>query len=233
MIRLKSDGTAPKPSRGWRLFRRRQCWVPTWRGWLVFITVGALAAFIAGNTIHSFLSVTAPIGSDFLAAEGWMNSDSAKDVVAEFHRGKYSSLYVTGGPLERGEPLSEYKTYAELGAAVLRTLSLPTNAVQAVPAPRVRKDRTFAAALALKEWLTAHGGVPRTLDVVSMDVHARRTRLLYARAFGDQTRIGIIALENPEYDARHWWRSSKGVRVVVDETVAYLSARFFFHPDSG
>ena len=162
-----------------------------------------------------------------------MHDFAAKAVIAEFSRGNYSAMYVTGGPLEMGAPLSEYKNYAQLGAAILEKFGMATNKLQAVPAPEVRKDRTYVSALALKGWLEAHGGVPPSLNVVSVGPHARRTRLLFERAFGSQTQIGIIAVEDPNYDARHWWKSSQGFRTVFDESVAYLYARFLFKPEKG
>ena len=62
------------------------------------------------------------------------------------------------------------------------------------------------------------------------DLHARRTQLLYQKTLGQDVSIGIIAVPNPGYDARHWWRYSEGVEDVVKEGVAYLYARLFFFP---
>jgi len=33
-----------------------------------------------------------------------------------------------------------------------------------------------------------------------------------------------------DYDPERWWRYSAGVRGVIDESVAYIYAKFFFHP---
>lgn len=157
-----------------------------------------------------------------------MDDYALQSVVDIFKEGQYSKLFVTGVPLEKGAPLAEYKTYAELGAAVILQLGLRTNVVQAVPAPDVRKDRTYASALALKEWLAAHGTNISSLTVVSQGAHARRTRLLYEKAFGSDVEIGIISIPSREYDPKRWWTKSAGVREVVDETVAYLYARLIF-----
>ena len=61
-----------------------------------------------------------------------------------------------------------------------------------------------------------------------MGPHARRSRLLYEEALGGEFKIGIIALADRRFDPEHWWRSSEGVRAVVDDTVAYLYARLYF-----
>jgi hypothetical protein len=73
--------------------------------------------------------------------------------------------------------------------------------------------------------------VPVTaLDVFSLGPHSRRTQLLFQEAFGDGIPVGVIAATNPGYDANEWWTSSSGVRTLVGETLAYLYARFLFHP---
>ena len=46
--------------------------------------------------------------------------------------------------------MSEFKTYAELGASVLIKFGLRTNVVQAVPTPNVVQDRTYTSAITLK-----------------------------------------------------------------------------------
>ena len=68
----------------------------------------------------------------------------------------------------------------------------------------------------------------RASDVVTEDVHARRTWLLFQEAFGKGIKVGIIAVPNPDYDADHWWRSSEGFREVIGEAVAYAYAKLLF-----
>jgi hypothetical protein len=62
------------------------------------------------------------------------------------------------------------------------------------------------------------------------DAHARRTRLLFQKALGNDVRVGIISIPNPDYDAKHWWRYSEGVREVIGEGIAYAYAKVFFYP---
>ena len=38
--------------------------------------------------------------------------------------------------------------------------------------------------------------------------------------------LGVIAVPDPDYDARHWWRYSEGVKDVISEGAAYLYAKF-------
>jgi len=210
------------------LLCRRQCLVPTWRGWLALLVAAAAGAFVGVRTVQPFLAVNAPVSGGLLVVEGWMPDFAMKEAIAEFGRNQYSSLFVTGGPLSFGAPLSEYRTYAELGAATIAKLGLGTNVAQPVPAPLVLQDRTFASAVALKHWLRGHGIASAKLNVISKGAHARRTRLLYEKAFGKGSEIGIVAVPDQTYDAKRWWASSEGFRDVIDELVAYVHARLIF-----
>ena len=180
--------------------------------------------------VQPFLAVTAPAPGGVLVVEGWMTNYGLDEVLAETRRTPYAALYVTGGPLERGEPLSEYKTYADLGAACLAKLGASNPSPQAVPAKEAYKDRTYYSAVALRDWLQAHGTLPAKINLVSLGAHSRRSRLLFEKAFGPGVEIGIIAVPDRGYDAEHWWRTSQGFRVVTDELIGYLYARLVFHP---
>jgi hypothetical protein len=63
-----------------------------------------------------------------------------------------------------------------------------------------------------------------------LGAHARRSWLLFEKVLGPTTRVGIIAVEDCDYDPKRWWRASQGVRIVLDELIAYCYARFVFSP---
>jgi len=102
--------------------------------------------------------------------------------------------------------------------------------VQAAPSLVEHKDRTYYSAVALKEWCASHHQALKSFDVVTLGPHARRSWLLFQKAFGSDARIGIIAVEDPAYEPGRWWASSEGFREVVGEGIAYLYARVLFHP---
>jgi hypothetical protein len=211
------------------LFRRRTCAVPTWRGWLALLLLAAATAFAAVRSVYPFLAVSDPVRGGVLVVEGWASDDAMREVIAEFQRGHYSGLYVTGGPLERGALLAEYRTFAELSAATLLRLGFDPKLLHAVPAMEVRKDRTYASALALKQWLREHHVPSEKINIMTQGAHTRRTRLLYEKAFGNESHIGAIAVRDMDFDPRRWWTTSIGFRGVTDEMLAYFYARFFFH----
>ena len=219
-----------RDKRLWGLLRRRQCLVPTWQGWLVLVLVWAALGALAIREIHPFLAVNDPQPGGYLVVEGWAPDYALEQAVAEFRRQHYEKLIVTGGPLVWGAPLSEYKTYADLAAATLVKLGLNTNVVQAVPSKLVRQDRTYAAAISLRDWLVAHHLAASKVHLMTEGPHARRSRLLFQKVLGKDVTVGITAIPLRDYDARHWWRYSAGVRAVIDESVAYVYTSLFFHP---
>jgi hypothetical protein len=211
----------------WKLIRTWTFRGPTWRGALLALAVFAFAGVAVLPAIHPYLAVTDRLQTSVLVVEGWLPDFALQAALDEFHRGGYREIWVTGGPLERGSPLFEHRTHAELGRVILEKLGAPPGVVRAVPAPKVQKDRTFASAVALRKWWRQQPNPAPAFNVLSTDAHARRTRLLFAKAFGDASRIGIIATPDERYDGARWWRSSDGVRTVLSELIAYTYARIF------
>jgi uncharacterized SAM-binding protein YcdF (DUF218 family) len=169
------------------------------------------------------------VNADTLIVEGWVNQYAIRTAVSEFRGGHYERVFTTGGPVAgMGGYTNDYNTSATQAAAQLQAEGLSADLIQAVPARISDRDRTYNAARALRDWLSKHPSSVRAINVLTQDVHARRTRLLFERALGQRTTVGIIAVANPDYDARHWWRYSEGVRDVISEAIAYLYAKFVF-----
>ena len=137
----------------------------------------------------------------------------------------------TGGLVNSGVDLDADDTYARMAADELVRFGAPRGVVQAVPAATTRQDRTYASAVAVRHWLAANHSAVKSLDVVTLGPHARRTRLMYQQALGAGVAVGVIALEDHGYDPDHWWRSSEGFKEVVGETIAYLYAWILFVPE--
>ena len=60
--------------------------------------------------------------------------------------------------------------------------------------------------------------------------HARRSRLMFEKALGKGVTVGVMAIPANDYDERHWWHSSQGVRIIIGEALAYAYARLLFYP---
>jgi hypothetical protein len=191
----------------------------------------AAAALITGMPmIHAFLAVNQPISSEVMVVEGWLPDFALEKAVQIFKSQNYHLMVVTGGPIVASQILVKYQNYAELAAAILEQLGLDKSMMVVIPAPAVIKDRTYASAVAMKNWLTASQPSFKTINLVTLGAHARRSRLLFEQALGPGITVGIIALEDPGYDHRQWWKSSPGVRMTLGELIAYGYARLFFNP---
>jgi uncharacterized SAM-binding protein YcdF (DUF218 family) len=214
------------------LFTRRERWGLSARGWLAGILGAILAGVIWVLNIQSFLAPTQREDAKILVVEGWVNRYAINAAVAEFQAGHYEKIYTTGGPVVgsvgRGNNSDSVASFA---ADLLVKAGLPEKLVQIVPSNISGRDRTYNSALALRAWFGTNGLAGRNFNVLTVDVHARRTRLLFQEAFGSEAAVGIIAVPDPDYDAKRWWRYSEGVREILGESIAYLYAVVFFHPD--
>ncbi len=221
----------PEHRKGCGLFVRKPRWGLTWRGWLLAAFILLPSASLLIRHLHSFLAVNAPVHARLLVVEGWAHDFGVQAAVQSFQSGQYEKVFTTGGPEEGlGTSSAIYDTDAYQSARKLRIAGIPTNRVQCVPCLFVGRDRTYNSALALRTWFHEHNLSVTKINVLTEDCHARRTRLLFQAAFGNEVQVGILSAVNPDYDASHWWRYSEGVREVVDESVAYLYAKFLFWP---
>jgi len=213
------------------LCQRRVCLLPTWRGWILILLVVSLLLTVASRRLCAFLTVNKPVPGGVLVIEGWVPPYVARLAIEEFHRHSYAGVYVTGQPMTEGDAyFPEYDNMANLTAAKVVKMGLPSGSVHAVPAPAVGRDRTYTMAVALKQRLEADRVSTAQLNVFSLGPHARRSRLLYEHAFGPHSRIGMVGVTASDFDPDRWWTTSYGFRMVVDEFIAYLYARFLFYP---
>jgi len=214
----------------WGLLRREECWRLSSKARLVFCLGVVASALFAVWGAHPFLAAECPVGGEYLVIEGWVPNYALEQGIAEFHRRHYRGILTTGCEILNGANLEPGDSHATYAAARLRWLGLDPGCVEAVPSAGRHRDRTYLSAVALREWFEAHGIAVRAIDILTVGAHARRSRLLYDKAFRGRIAIGCIPVADREYDPDHWWRSSEGVRMVIGEGLAYLYARLFFNP---
>ena len=171
---------------------------------------------------NTFLSKDEPLHAKILIMEGWLPDYALKEGMQKFKEGEYEQIYTTGGLLERGTYLKEYRDYAHLAKATLMAMGMDEHEVIAVAAPDVMRDRTYHSALALKRWIDVNKIKAKKLDLASLGPHTRRSSMLFQKAFGEEFEIGSIAVAPEDYDPEKWYRSSEGVRTTIDELIAYI-----------
>jgi hypothetical protein len=206
--------------------------VLTLTGWIVFLMTFGSVLFSIGLFIHPFLATIKPVGGDVLVVESWFLDNGLKKVKDQFEKGSYKLLITVGGKYEVGHPLEQYKSEADGAASRLIAQGIPLEKIIPIPITIYPiKDRTYHKALKIKERLNKVGFTQASIDVVSVGVHARRSWILFEKAF-PLVDVGVIALKPTGYDTSRWWLYSEGVRSVITESVSYLYARFIFNPSS-
>lgn len=219
---------APK-RRHWRIFVRKERWSLSSHGWLILACSLVLVTALFLQGIYPFLAVTHRVDSDVLVVEGWVHEHAIRSAAEEFRTHAYRRVFTTGGPVTgSGGYVNDFQTSASVGADLLRKAGVSEQSLQMVPSREMDRDRTFSSAVALRDWIQSHEPFVRGINVVTEDTHARRTWLLFQRAFGKNMQVGIISVPNADYPANRWWRYSQGVKDVVSEFAAYLYAKIFF-----
>jgi hypothetical protein len=213
-----------------RLVRRRMVWMPTWLGTALLLALAGAACLAAARAVYPFLAVTAPVGEGILVVEGWGGSPVAAATAERFATGRYVRIVTSGGPIERDSPIAALHTWAEYAAAELVARGLPREAIEAVPAPASQQDRTFRSAVTVRDWLAQHAIASPRIEVVTLGPHARRSRLLYAIAFGPGTEIGVVAAAPDAYEPERWWATSEGTKSVIGEALGWAWTRCCFAP---
>jgi uncharacterized SAM-binding protein YcdF (DUF218 family) len=222
---------AAPPRAMWGLVNRKERWSLSWRGRLILAFALLLAGALLLKSVYPFLATTHRVDADVLVVEGWVHEYAIRAAVGEFRSSSYQRVFATGGPVEgMGGYINDYNTAASVGADLLRKNGLTNESVQMVPSRVMDRDRTYGSAVALRNWFREHNLSVRGINIVTEDLHARRSRLLFQKALGDNITVGVIAVPNPDYDARRWWRYSEGVKDVISESAAYLYAKLLFHP---
>jgi hypothetical protein len=210
-----------------KLFRRKELWVPTWYGWvlllaLLFGLVRGLAAIA-----DPFLSISRPVAATVLVVEGWLPDYAMEQAAREFREKGYQYLVVSGVPLPQGYIISGYDSFVKVAAATLLKLGVPAEKLIEAPGALVDRNRTFESAHAVRARLHELGIRVHGLNIISEGPHARRTRLVYRKAFGGESDVGVIAVRPMDYDAEHWWRTSEGAKTVFSEGIGWLMEGLF------
>jgi uncharacterized SAM-binding protein YcdF (DUF218 family) len=210
------------------IIRLKERWRLSWHARLFVTAVTLLAIYAVVLNVHPFLAVTHRANAKILVVEGWIDEYAIRAAADEFKTGEYEHIITTGGPVTgNGGYTNDYNTFASVGARRLKAAGVADESVLVAPSHVIGRDRTYSSAIALWGWLRDHNMALQSFNVVTEGAHARRTRLLFQKALGNDFRVGIISIPNPDYDAKHWWRYSEGVREVIGEGIAYTYARVF------
>jgi hypothetical protein len=203
------------------LFKKRLIPFPTLTGWVCFL-------LIAGSPLawwcvqgESFFSLTERYPAETLVVEGWIGIEGMRAAKAEFEHGGYQYI-VTSGAFSGNRWDSRHWNYATEAGELLVRLGVPADRVIEAAAPDSENHRTFESALIVAQVMQKRGLHPASVNVFSFGAHARRSRLVFAKALSSATNVGIIAWIPPGYHDGSWWKSSERSLDLIKETIGYL-----------
>jgi uncharacterized SAM-binding protein YcdF (DUF218 family) len=214
------------------IFRKKERWALTWFGRLLklLLILGLGLWYFMG--IHPFLATTHPVDAELMVVEGFIPDYAVEQAGKIFEDGSYKLIAITGNKRLKGAHLDMYENDGEYTAATLVDQGFDPSRIIVVPVTgEVKRDRTFASALALKAVIKNNDAAFKSFNLVTLGCHARRSRLLFQKAMGSDVEVGVIAVSDESYDAKIWWKSSNGFREVVKENIAWIYARLFFSND--
>lgn len=199
------------------------------RGALTGWGVAVLAAVVLfTSAVHDFLAINNPVQANVLVVEGWAwNSAAIQEAAEEFNRGRYD-VVVTVGVLstEQGSELMQ-ENPATRAAEQLRKLGVENRAIEVLAVPNIDRHRTYASALAVRHWLEDSKVDALGINVFTLGAHARKSLVLFKRAFGQGVPVGVIAGTEYSYDPQRWWLSVRGIYTVLRKTIGYLYAEWW------
>ena len=201
----------------------------TLQGWLLITCIIMFFIFVWSITIHDFLAVNKPLETNLWIIEGYVPDFILENIAVEAKKNPDLMLICAGLSIEKTRLFGGYNNYADYNAAILQYVGVDSLQTVSAHAVYADKERTYTTALVAREKLKDLGYVSGNVNVVCVGTHARRSQLLYRKAFKPEWNVGVISYVDNNYP-KQWWRTSEGARAVVYEMFAYLYCVIFFHP---
>ncbi|NPD46354.1 MULTISPECIES: ElyC/SanA/YdcF family protein [unclassified Lentimicrobium] len=199
------------------------------RVWVKLLILGSFLGlmYFVIYYAYSFLSPNQKVEAKILVVEGWLNDYALEESLEIFREGNYEHLMITGGPLNTGYVIMNYRSTADVSFQTLLEYGASPDSMTAVNRELVWRDRTYHSALELKKFLSKNYPGTYAFNLVSLGAHSRRSWLLFQKALPEH-HIGIISINDRLYDHHQWWKNSKGFRSVLTEGIGYFYVLFFF-----
>jgi hypothetical protein len=203
------------------LLRRRNIWWPTWKGALLLLVVFVTPVAVWAWCGEAYLTRTERVAADTLIIESWIQADGLHAAAAEYRSGQYRHLVITGG-LTGSKGALRRRSYAELALRELADAGVQREMILVAPIDDVDSQRTFAMATGVKRALASRNLHPPAVNVFTAGAHARRSQIVYQKAFGPEVKVGVISWSAaPRTGGRPWWTSSERTLELFKETIGY------------
>jgi hypothetical protein len=219
---LGAMATASFWRRRLRLVERRALWCPTWVGSFCIVSMLVAPAVWWCCDGESFLSLTERRPAEVLVVEGWIGPAGVRAAAAEFAQGGYKYVVASGG-LTKSEGWQEGGwSYAEGAQHELIRSGVAEARVIVGTAADVERQFVFESAVAVFRAIQAKGIHPKNVNVFTFGPHARRTRLVFAKVFQPETKVGAISWVPLNQRMVRWWHDSDRAKDLLIETAGYL-----------
>ncbi len=218
--------------KSFKLASKRERWGLTIYGWLLILSIIAIAFLIYVKGIVGFLSTEENIDAKIMVIEGYMPDYAYYDIIKIFNEKNYDLIVTSGATFDQGFYLSGINTAAGLIRNSLLKLGFDSAKVVAVPVPRdVYKDRTYHSAIYSHKYIREHFPEVKSINIVSLGIHATRSLYLFKMVYEPEIQVGNIVIPHISISKNDWYKSSRGFKGVLNETISYYYVKFFFWPD--
>jgi len=95
--------------------------------------------------------------------------------------------------------INNFNSLASLTRNRLLALSLDSSLIMAIPARKVRINKTLTSALAFRDWLNTTDIDIKGINIMSLGTHARRTWMTYNKILNEKYEVGIISIPDKKY----------------------------------
>ena len=129
----------------------------------------------------------------------------------------------SGGPFVELHGTNALETAARLRRkGISDSLILPLSSVQK------SKSKTYTNASDVYQWIIRNPDYNvKTVTVLTSGIHSRRTYTSYRKAIKDRSiAVGVISCYDRDINDTNWWKSGKGIKEILYETIGYLYVRF-------
>jgi hypothetical protein len=215
-----------------KLANKRERWGLTGWGWLAVLLLLTVWIWVTARNIVPFLSKEETIAARVMVLEGYVPDYAFPEIIRIFTEDNYEFLIATGTSYDQGFYISGVRSSAELIGKSLKNIGFDTTKMAVVPASSdVYRDRTFYTGQAVKTYLQKYRPEVKSINLVSVGVHARRSHYLYKLAIGSELKVGNIVIPDKNFNKKNWYKSSLGFRTVLNETIGYLYIHWIFAPE--
>jgi hypothetical protein len=101
---------------------------------------------------------------------------------------------------------------------------IPHSLVVPVETTRKLKSKTYTSGLDVRNWLETNGPVSgrRSITIVTLGAHARRSYYSFKKVFGNQADIGVISLPYQDMNYYNWWKNPLGWETILYESLGLI-----------